>query len=201
MTMQSADIASRLKRFLDRKQMPRRLEGKGPAVEDEIRALVSAIARFAPRDAERLRSWWADHFEPVLGELSGGMWPTEKEVADAARQAISATRGAAPEGPKLDPMQITSDRMARGEPVPETYLYGIAAVELIAKRLVTEATMTSCRSGAFLARKEIYGEEAALAWEVEAKARHEAAKDVWRHRDDPRGLGGRVPTNRVSDAA
>lgn len=83
------------------------------------------------------------------------------------------------EGQK-DAATRTAERMARGEPVGEMWLYGILACEMGARRLIDETTMRAYRSGAFFARRDIYGEKEALAWEAAAKADHEKAKQVWR---------------------
>lgn len=57
MGMHENDAKSRLIRFLDRKSMPRRLEGKPIAMDDEISALLKATLRHAPRGAEQLADW------------------------------------------------------------------------------------------------------------------------------------------------
>lgn len=184
MSLHESDIRSRLMRFLERKQMPKRLDGKGGAMEDEIRALVSAIVRNAPRNQDRLADWWPI-FEASIGEICGSMWPTEREVKDAAQKANADAPKVSAESWSLDPAEMAAQRIAAGEAVGEEWLYGIGACELAAKRLVTEDQMRRYRSGAFFARKSIYGEEKAFAWEAEAKAKHEKAKDMWRHRNDP----------------
>ena len=200
MNMHEADIKGRLVRYLDRRQMPRRLEGKGGAMEDEIRALLAAVIRVAPRNPEHLAEWWP-HFEAALGEIvAGGLWPTEREIRDAAKQAGTAAPSVSAPAPMKTEHEIISARMERGEPVGEGWLYGRAACELIKRGLVDQKTMTAYRSGAFLARREVYGEAAALAWEAEAKARHEAAKEAFRD-DTPHGGRVSVSAKRFGDAA
>lgn len=83
---------------------------------------------------------------------------------------------------EIDRFIITGNRMAAGEAVGEGYLYGADAVELIARKLVDRPVMTKYRSAAFFRRKDIYGEEAALRWEAEAKERHESAKRAHKER-------------------
>lgn len=97
MSLHESDVLSRLTRFLGRKQMPRRLEGRPTAEADEVTALVSAVNRNAPRGADALAQWWPA-FEARLGEICGGMWPTEKEIIDAARHASKARGEAAASG-------------------------------------------------------------------------------------------------------
>lgn len=190
MNMHEADIKGRLVRYLDRRQMPRRLEGKGGAMEDEIKALLAVAMRVAPRQTDHLAEWWP-HFEAALGEIvSGGLWPTEREMRDAAKQVGIAAPSVAAPPPMKTEYEIIGGRMERGDAVGEGWLYGRAACELIKRGLVDQKTMTDYRSGAFLARREMYGEAAALAWEVEAKERHEAAKEAFRDDTPHRGPVG-----------
>lgn len=74
--------------------------------------------------------------------------------------------------------RIIATRFANGEPVGEGYLYGRAACEMISRRLVTKEVIEAYRSGAFLSRRGIYGQEAALKWEADAKGNHETARAV-----------------------
>lgn len=179
MSLHTADIAARLRRFLDRRQPPRRVEGKPQAEADEVQALVAVVTRNAPRDAASLAGWW-QRFESTLGEAGTGLWPTEREVRDAAAIVNRDRPKPRSDGPSVDAHEIAGRRMANGEPVGENYLYGREAVELIRRGLVDEATMTRYRSAAFFSRRDIQTEASALAWEVEAKARHAAAKEMLR---------------------
>lgn len=184
--LHQADIKSRVARFLDRRTMPKRLEGKPAAQSDEITALCRSVERGAPRDPERLSEWWG-YFETRLGEAGTGLWPIEKEIREAARQASEDMGRANPIAfDALDPVVITAGRMSRGEPVAEGWLYGRNAVDLIARGMVTREVMETYRGGAFLARRAMAGQEAALRWEADAKAAHEAAKELHRLRDQPR---------------
>lgn len=104
MNLHDADIKSRLSRFLTRKQIPRRLDSNPSATDDEIAALVAAIARNAPRTAERLAEWWPA-FEAALGEVCGSMWPTEKEIRDAAQSASKTMQQVGAAGSATDQNQ------------------------------------------------------------------------------------------------
>lgn len=185
MSLHEHDLSQRLKRFLDRKQMPRRFEGKPVAVEDEIKALASATARSAPRGADALARWW-EPFEAHLSEACGHSWPTEKEVAIAAKSASrQAPRVTGSSDRDMSPEAVAGRRMARSEDVGEGWLYGSDAVRLIATGNIDECTMSRYRSAAFLRRKRTYGEAEALKWETEAKARHDYARVVHRDRNTP----------------
>lgn len=193
MNLHTNDINARLTRYLDRKTMPKRLEGKPMAQTDEIAALVAAAERSAPRDAEKLAAWWPI-FETRLDEGAGAMWPVVREIIDAAkavRGGLALVDLSAKQS--LDPAEIAAKRMIEGAGYPETALYGILACEIIAKGLVDRDTMTRCRSAAFLRRKGFYGEEAALRWEAERKAAHEAAKVVWADKSERRSRRLPIP--------
>lgn len=187
MSLHESDISARLKRFLARKQMPKRLEGAGGAAEDEIRALNDVVLRYAPRGADAVAAWWPT-FEAVLGETCGVFWPSEREVAEAAKKACKDAPRIVSEidKPDMSEAAIFARQMARGEAVPLGALYGIVACEMIARRLVSEDVMRAYRSNWFFARKRVYDEDRARADEAEQIAKHEAAKDVWRQRNDPK---------------
>lgn len=176
MTLHAADIAARLRRFLDRRQAPRRVEGKPQAEADEVAALVGVLERNAPRGADALAAWWPG-FERELGESGTGLWPTEKDIREAAAKAAKAHPRQGPDV-TFDRHDISAARMARGEAVGECYLYGREAVEMIRRRLVDEPTMKKYRSAAFFGRKDVQGEAAALRWEAEMTDKHRAAKDM-----------------------
>lgn len=200
MSLHDADVLFRVKKFLDRKQMPRRFESKDEARNDEIRALSAAVKRNAPRDPNRLAEWWP-MFEARLSEICGAMWPVEKEIRDAAKQAtIEAPRHAVPDGPDMSPPAIIGRRMAAGEAVGEEWLYGRSAVELIAGGHVDEATMRRYRSAAYLSRKAMYKSAAATAWEDDAKARHDEARAAHRARESARPRDISVPDLRADTA-
>ena len=184
MSLHESDIRSRLHRFLERKSMPRRLEGKPAAMDDEIGALVAATARNAPRGADALAEWWPA-FEASLGEMCGGMWPTEKEISDAGRKHVRTVRSEAADT-DMSPAAINARRMERGEAVGEHFLWGSGAVEMIAWRMVSREVIEKYRSAWFFGLVEVYGEDRAREIESKAKARHEAAKVAWAHRNDPR---------------
>lgn len=188
--LHKADIKGKLKRFLERKSTPRFFEAKPAAADAETDALVDVIASLAPRDADRLRDWWPG-FERECGLLCGHLWPSEKDCAKAAKAAPVASLGSGTEW-VLDPPVINAKRMAEGKAVGEAWLYGSLSVEMIARGLVDEATMRRYRSSAYFARKNIYGEEAAKAWEDEAIARHDSARrqhrEVAEGKDVPKAL-------------
>jgi len=161
------------------------------AIRDEVNLLVEDINQLVPNettDAD-LRLLFPEINSAIRRRHGAQGWPpakvfiaaTEDAVAAAAKKkaASNPTRAAS-----LDPFDITAAKMRAKEPVGEHFLWGRQAVELIARGLVDQPTMEGYRAGAFEARKEHYGEEEAIRWENEAKARHLAAKEAYRQRKD-----------------
>lgn len=185
MSMHESDISARLKRFLARKQMPKRLDGAGGAAEDEVRALNAVVLRYAPRGADAVAAWWPA-FEAILGEACGVYWPSEREVAESAKNAVKVAPRIVSEidKPDMSEAAIFSRTMARGDAVPLGALYGIVACEMIGWRLVDEETMRKYRSNWFFSRQRVYGDDKARRDEAEQIAKHNAAKEVWRQRNE-----------------
>lgn len=186
MSIREAEIAGCLSRWLDRYAVPMHLRGKAEASQAEAECLARILCKFAP--AMDYHAFLNQVFDQVDFHAKTRFWPTAAELKEACcnvskgAKLLNQTEGAL----DLRPVAIIARKMRRGEPVGEAYLWGIGAVELIAERLVDEATMRGYRIAAFNDRKAAYGEEAALRWEAEAKARHEDAKVLYRSRNDPR---------------
>jgi hypothetical protein len=184
-------IAAEFNKWLSRYAPPRFVAENPDAAQNEADALMRIIGRYAPTNG------YVEWLEGVLRCLTEGMtartWPTGGEVSKACRDA---NRFEKPRETVLedwrDGAQIVARAMSSGQPVGEHWLYGVLACELIARNLVTRETMEAYRSGAFLKRRSVYGERAALDWEAEAKAAHEHGKVLWRSRND-----ARTPRNTV----
>lgn len=171
-----ADLKTRLSRFIARRDVPRRLEAKPEAINDELSALTATVERFAPRDAEALANWWG-RFEVQLGLEADRYWPTEKQIAEAAKAIAPASGNRPREKGDTDEARIAADRMNAGEPVGEGWLYGTLACDMIERRLVDEPTMRKYRSKAYFHRKDVLGAEAADAWEADRKAMHDRVRE------------------------
>lgn len=161
------------------------------AMRDEVNLLVEDINGLIPNettDAD-LRLLFPEINAAIRRRHGAQGWPpakifiaaTEDAVAEAAKKKAA---NAPARSSSLDPYEITSARMRAGDTVPEAYLWGTQAVELIARGLVDQTTMEGYRLGAFTARKKQHGEEHAVRWEDEAKDRHIAAKEAYHQRKD-----------------
>lgn len=161
------------------------------AMRDEVNLLVEDINQLIPNEQTESDLWLLfQQINAAIRRRHGAQgWPPAKVFIAATEDAVEAaaktkTAGQPARAAGLDPFEITAAKMRAKEPVGETYLWGRQAVELIARGLVDQATMESYRTGAFMARKDQYGAQAAIRWEDEAKLRHLAAKEAYRQRKD-----------------
>jgi hypothetical protein len=191
-------LSERFNEFLDRFSPPRSIQNNPKAMQQDADAMLSQITRAAPGDGYEI---WFDAMIVALGEnMTTRSWPAPGELAKACK-SVTVHRTAGPSGPQaawaVDPYENVAAKMKAGGAVPEGFLYGREACELIVRRLVDLETMTRYRSAAFFTRKDQFGEGPARQWEVDAKASHEAAKAVIRDKT-PAHAGA---PQRVVDAA
>ncbi len=181
MNLHQSDLTARLKRFLERRSIPRALENKPTAIADEVRALVAAIGRYAPQ-APALSDWW-DAFEARLGEGNvTRAWPTEGEIKAAAMAGKKSERIDASGSFELDSAAIWAKRMLAGEPVGDDCFYGGMAIEMLNRGLVSMNDIRPYRSAMYFSRKEFYGEVVAREKENADIDRHSYSEQVARER-------------------
>lgn len=174
MSLHETEIRSRLKRFLDRRSMPKFLEDKPQAISDELGAMTRAISRFAPRGD--MSEWWS-RFEADLGERNTTRsWPSEGEVSASCKAVTDRSGPRIAEQGSIDPYAINAKRIQNGEAVGDEWFYGRRAVELIEKGLATEGQLRPYRSALFFQMREVWGEDKAREKEAELIRRHEDAK-------------------------
>jgi hypothetical protein len=181
MNIRQAEIAKALTEWLESYSPPRSMAGNIDAMQRESERLLSVLTKFAP--SEGYNGWVASVLEQCAYQMKTRAWPTVGELGAVCSNARKSRQGDAPRAAfDLDVHELNASRMKAGEAVGEGYLYGREAVELIARGLVDRELMTRYRSAAFLSRKKMHGEDAALAWEADAKARHEDAKAARKER-------------------
>jgi hypothetical protein len=161
------------------------------AMRDEVNLLVEDINQLIPNEQTEsdLRLLFAQINTAIRRRHGAQSWPPAKifiaTTEDAVVEAAKKKTASVPAGTSsLDPYEIISAKMRAGEPVPEGYLWGREAVQLIARGLIDQTTMEGYRTGAFMARKDQYGAQAAIGWEDGAKLRHRSAKNTYHQRKD-----------------
>jgi len=179
--IRQAEISKALAQWLESYSPPRSMAGNADAMQRESERLLSVLSKFAPNDG--YNGWVHDVLEQCSYQMKTRAWPTVGELGAACSNARKARQGEH-QSPTFvfDVYQLNADRMKSGHAVGEGYLYGREAAEMIARRLIDVDTMTKYRSAAFFRRKDIHGESSAMAWEVEAKQRHEDAKQARKER-------------------
>lgn len=116
-------------------------------------------------------------------------WPSAKTVIAATKDAITeVNRGKAKthaesrsQKPALKIYARWANQMKKGEPVPDTFLWGRQAVELIKRTDIDEATVEAYREAAYKFRVGVYKREEADRWLAEMQARHQAALRASEH--------------------
>jgi hypothetical protein len=175
--------------LLHRYRLPEHLSDD--AIRDEVNLLVEDINHLIPNETIEpdLRLLFPEINTALRRRHGAQGWPPAKVFIAATEDALeAAAKRAAASKParsvSLDPFEIIAGKMRAKEPVGDTYFWGRQAVELIARGLVDQATMEGYRLGAFMARKEQYGEEEAVRWEAAARDRHISAKEAYHQRKD-----------------
>lgn len=98
MSLRDETLSNRLTAFLDRRSPPQRIASNAAALAAEARAVLAAVLRFAPGNG--YEAWW-EAVERRIAETSRTRaWPTEAEVADAAK-AVRGLGQASGEDPRL----------------------------------------------------------------------------------------------------
>lgn len=181
MSIRQAEIAKGLADWLALYSPPRNIAGNPQAIQREMDRLIAVLVKFAPQDG--YNGWVSTVLDQCAYQMKTRAWPTVGELGAACSNARKSMKPSEkPQAFALDIYELNANRMNAGEPVSENYLYGREAVEIIARKLIDHETITKYRSAAFFARKDTQGEAAALAWEAEAKERHESAKRAHRER-------------------
>lgn len=176
MNLHDADILGRLKRFLERRTMPKALDDKPQAIADELAAMTRIISRHS--DKNNFAAWW-NRFEADLGERNETRsWPSEGEVSASCRAVSNFGGTRIAEQGSIDPHHIAAKRIAAGEAVGDEWIYGRRAGELVEKGLATEGQLRAYRSALFFRMKKMWGEDVAKKAESELIARHEGGKEL-----------------------
>lgn len=180
-------VSQAFNRWLERYSPPRSMAENERAQQDEADALMRAVLSFAPQRG--FQEWTGLALDALSEACQTRAWPT---VADV-RKALKGVRYV-PEGIALsatfDPVAINANRMSRGEPVPERFLWGRWAQRMM-EAGVPKRTLDEYRKALHAAVFESRGEDGAMKWAENVKAHH--AADLQALRDEQ---AGRVDTHR-----
>jgi hypothetical protein len=162
-------------RWLDRLSPPARIAARPDAVQDERDALMRAVLRLMPPDAE---GWIARLTDDLDMHATTRAWPMVSEIAAAAKRIGSPAAGGEQRRDdwQPDPYAIAARDMAEGRPVSEFWIYGPKAKELLRRRLVSPERIEHYRAQWFRQAMLIWGRQIALDKRTELAAMHATAE-------------------------
>lgn len=154
------------------------------AMADEVNALMRILLKFAP--TTDYLSWLQKITDQLDFQMKSQTWPTVAEVgAVCVNIAKDKPKGGTAVEYVFDSYRINAARMEKGEGVPEGFIFGREAVEMVKRGLLSPDTLRRYRTGWFLNAKSVYGEEEALRMEREMLRKHDAAEGVWSREPSP----------------
>lgn len=187
MTPREEYLTDSLTRFLKRRSMPQALQKQSSDVQrDEVQALRKAVFRRAP--VQGYQDWWGEFVDALDERAETRAYPTVAEMDKAARAIRKESRTTIAQTGTWDSNRTTANRINAGEAIGEDWCYGRLAVQLMRETEITEADLKPYRSGAFMARRNMYGEEKALQWEAERKKAHAEAVKIYAKGDPERTI-------------
>lgn len=180
MNLRAAEIAKQFQDWAERLTPPQGIKNNPKAMQAEWDALLKVLLRFAP--GEGYHQWVAEALEQCAMNLKTRAWPTVNELGAACSNYRKERRGSGDAAPiqVRDPFEVNAARIQAKMPVSDAWVYGINAVELVNRGLVSDSELEPYRSGLFFAMKDTWGEEKAKAVEDEFKRRHAEAKNLAR---------------------
>lgn len=196
MNMQRIEwLTDSLRRYLDRRTMPQGLRDKPLAQQDEVKAMVKTLNKIAP--VKGYQEWWDDFCERLAEHADTRAWPTQNEMAKAAKITKRPTIAGEPRagwrqkpdgGWEIDALYSAAEKIRKGEAVSAGFLWGRMCVEMQDQEGITDAQLQPYRSALFFADKDMVDESGALDRENNRKILHEAAKQrIWEgHRGNRR---------------
>lgn len=197
MSLHQSEILMRLNRFLERRTLPRSLEGKPQAIADELGAMTRIIGRHASKSD--FGAWW-NRFEADLGERNTTRsWPSEGEVASSCKAVSDYSGSRIAEAGSFDPHQIAAKRIAENEAIGDEWLYGRKSAELVRRGLATEGALRPYRSALYFRAKDLWGQERAAEYERELQDKHQDALKSMREPSERMNVAAIIPDKSLSE--
>jgi hypothetical protein len=146
------------------------------AQQDEADALMRAVLSFAPQRG--FQEWTGLALDALSEACQTRAWPTVADVRKAMKGVRYVPEGLAASA-TFDPVAINANRMSRGEPVPERFLWGRWAQRMM-EAGVQKRTLDEYRKALHAAVFQSMGEDGAMKWAEDVKARHREDLDALR---------------------
>lgn len=141
-----------------------------------LRSTAEAINKRLPASLSResLEEVCDDIFQAVSESYRGKEWPDVAIFAKCAEERGASAARAAPVDHVFDTVQINLRRLQRGDFLGDEWIYGRRAVELLESG-ATEEQLDAYRSGLFFNFRDVWGQEPAVAKELEFRRKHDDA--------------------------
>lgn len=159
-----------------------------PMTREALDAFVRVLSPFDVDVVREACDCWrhgGKHFKPASGNLLeiANRIANERRAADDAREREArVVRGEIDvwvDG-RIDPVLIAAKRLRSGEPVGEGTLWGVTALAMIDRGLVSEQQINERRRMLASRLRATYGSEAAERMLADLEARHERAQGIFR---------------------
>lgn len=180
-------VSQAFNRWLERYSPPRSMAENERAQQDEADALMRAVLSFAPQRG--FQEWTGLALDALSEACQTRAWPTVADVRKALKGVRYVPEGFASSA-TFDPVAINANRMSRGEPVPERFLWGRWAQRMMDAG-VPKRTLDEYRKALHAAVFESRGEDGAMKWAEHVKARHREDLDALRNEQAGRVRLGR----------
>ena len=169
MSLRRTEIDAVLGPFLKRYSPPNVIRENAEAQQAEAETLRKILMRYAPEHG--VKEWAKKVLGVVAERAKHRTWPMPSELGSVAKEHRAPKQSGTSDF-ALDPVKINAERIARGEAIGDSWIYGKLAHRLLESGLVTEDHLAPYRSGLFFAECDVYGKDVALRREAARKGEH-----------------------------
>jgi hypothetical protein len=167
MSYRTDELTAAVLRWLDRYSPPGRVAASPQLVEAERTALLRAVLSRAPAQTDECREWVGALLDAAERAMRTRAWPSVGDIHRAADSLPRRGGAALADRPRTDD-ELAAARIAAGEPVGETWVFGARASNLVAAGLVTDAQLEPYRDGAWQNWRRLHGHAKASAMRAAA---------------------------------
>lgn len=161
------EIGIAFKRWLERYSPPLNIRNNSRAVDDEANALFGVLLKLAPNRG--YNAFLETVFDQLEYQMKTRTWPTKNELGAACSNVRKENKHSyrdadEPRQKAISEADRIAQKMLDGGPVPETWLYGKRADELLATGFVDDHHLGQYKQVAYNSRANLYGQTSAEQW-------------------------------------
>lgn len=168
-SVRTSEIVNLFNRWLKRYSPPLNIKSNPEAINDEVNSLLGVLVKYSPM--QEYKAYLAKVFDQLEYQMKTRAWPTKGELGAVCVNVKKENLHlySDPEAPRPEPRseaEIYAKVMQAGGTVPETWLIGQRAEELVATGIVDPQLLKKYRLGVYHQRASLYGQSAAERWWV-----------------------------------